>query len=73
MANVFYSVTRLVSCCQNPVYAESLEFIDAQAHFDPANSDLKGLLERMLRGMDRQEILEPHSRHQVKPSGATLS
>jgi hypothetical protein len=73
MANVFRSVMSLVSCCLNPVYAESLEFIDAQAHFDPANLDLKGLLEKMLKGMDRQEILEPHSRHQVKPAGAPLS
>ena len=56
MANVFRSVLLFVSFCLNPVYAESLEFIDTQAQFDPADSDFKGSLETMLKEMDRVGI-----------------
>ena len=73
MANIFRSVMLLVSFCLNPVYAESLEFIDTKAHIDPADSDSKYSLEIMLNEMDRQEELGAPYRHQVKPARAPLS
>lgn len=56
MANFLRSALLFVPLCLNPVYAESLEFIDTQAQFDPVDSDFNGSLETMLKEMDRVGI-----------------